>query len=854
MSNETTGSPQWNSPKRLNAAGKRAESVLHEMSLEEKIDYMGGSDGFYIRGIPRLGIPAIRMADGPVGVRNDGPAPAYPASIALAASWDRDLARKYGDSLGRDCLAKGVQVLLAPGVNIHRHPHCGRNFEYMGEDPVLAGDMAAAYIQGVQGRGVIATVKHFVANNQEYGRQYMDSVVGKRALEEIYYPAFRRALHTGNVAAVMSGYNRINGRHCAEDARLLSETLRDEWGFSGFVMSDWVSVYEPEAGVRSGLDLEMPDGAQLQRRTLLPLIQAGHVSESEIDVHVYRILRTIIAMGLADSAAGGSSRPLRDHDESNAVALEAARRGVVLLKNDAPAQKASPAASTTSTASSDAGPLLPFADQSGRTVALVGPNADPAVTGGGGSSFTEPFHAESLREGLGSVTPNTDFVFVPTLTEGRVSPFTGRLPVTTRRSPHSILEVEPVRGFYGEYFVGADLRGAPAMARVDERVDFRWDSGMDFFHKAGAPLPQLALMSFSARWRGTIAADAAGQYQLAVEAHGGVRLWLDGELLIDDWDGADVFHEALVDLEAHTDYEVQIDYQRRDMRSMVRFAGLRLPWDRIAAADAVIAAVGFNAAVEGETRDRGFALPDEQEMLVQELIDRNPRTAVVLNAGGAVDARAWIDRVPALVHAWYGGQAGGRAVAEVLFGLHNPGGKLPISWERNPADGAAAGTYPGEWGRVEYREDVFVGYRHFDQREIEALFPFGHGLSYTRFTYRELKLSLIESKEHGQGGAGGRIEVSCRVANEGDRDGAEVLQLYVAPPGKEIARPPQELKGFEAVFIPTGETRLVQFQIPLDALAYYDGNGARWSVESGGHEVRVGSSSRDIRLSGTIEL
>lgn len=856
MSHDTQAGPAWNAPDRLRHAGERAQRLVEQMSLEEKIDYLGGSDGFYIRAVPRLGIPAVRMADGPIGVRNDGPAPAYPATVGLAASWDRDLAGRIGDSLGRDALAKGVQVLLGPGVNIHRVPQCGRNFEYMGEDPILAGELAVAYIQGVQRRGVVATVKHFVANNQEYGRQYMDSVVGERALQEIYFPAFRRAVQEGGVAAVMNGYNRINGRHCSEDARLLSDTLRGEWGFEGFVMSDWVSVYDPEAAVRSGLDLEMPDGAQLNRRNLLPLIRAGRVSEEEIDVHVYRILRTIIAMGPADSASGAdaesagqapaepvanaeSAKISRDNSDSDAVALEAARRSVVLLKNGAAG----------GTSSADA-PLLPLTSGAGKTVAIVGPNAHPAVSGGGGSSFTEPFHATSLLEGLQQVAPKTSFVYVPTLTEGRMSPSTGNMPVHTRRSPHSILETEPVTGFYGEYFVGADLRGAPAMARVDERIDFRWDTGMDFFHKAGAPLPQLALMSFSARWRGTLVPATAGSYQLALEAQGGVRLWLDGEILIDDWEGAESFHDVHVELEAEREYELQIDYQRRGMRSSVRFAGVRIPWERIAGADAVVAAVGFNAAVEGEANDRSFALPAEQERLLTELLERNSRTAVVLNAGGAVDARGWIDRVPALLHGWYGGQEGGRALAELLFGLQNPGGKLPITWERDPADGAAYGTYPGTWSRVEYREDIFVGYRHADSRGTEPLFPFGHGLSYTRFEYRDLRVDHRAAVDEGEGS----IEVSCGIENSGERAGREVVQLYVATPGAAAARPVQELKDFDTVALSPGESAKLSFSIPDASLAYYDTETKSWKLESGTHEIRIGASSRDIRLTAAVEL
>ena len=358
---------------------KRVEELLSKMTLEEKINYIGGTNDFYIRAIERLGIPAIKMSDGPMGSRNDGPTTCYPGGIALAATWDRDMARQIGVALGRDCRARGVNILLAPAVNIYRSPLCGRNFEYMGEDPFLAGQMVTPLIQGIQSQQVFATVKHFACNNQEWDRHNISSEVDERTLHEIYLPAFKAAVQQGKVACVMTAYNLINGVHCSQDDWLINQTLKGKWGFNGFVMSDWTSTYDAVAAANGGLDLEMPDAKFMNVTNLMPAIKDGRVKESVIDDKVRRILRTVIAAGFFDRPQLRNDIPLNDPQNAR-VALEGARKGIVLLKNSKH--------------------TLPLDRTKLKSIAVVGPNADPAVYCGGGSAFTRVFEATSILEGV----------------------------------------------------------------------------------------------------------------------------------------------------------------------------------------------------------------------------------------------------------------------------------------------------------------------------------------------------------------------------------------------------------------------------------------------------------------------
>ena len=481
------------------AVERRVESILSKMTVEEKIDLLGGTDGFFIRAIPRLGLPRLKMADGPMGVRNFGPATAMAAGIGLAATWNAALAERVGTEIGRDARAKGVHFLLGPGVNIYRAPMNGRNFEYFGEDPFLASRIAVGYIKGVQAQGVSATVKHYMGNNSEFDRHNSDAIIDERTMREIYLPVFEAAVKEANVGAIMDSYNLINGAHLTQNGYLNTDVAKNEWGFRGIIMSDWTSTYDGIAAANGGLDLEMPAGAFMNRQTLLPAIQQGKVTVATIDDKVRRILRTAIRFGWLDRDQTDMSIP-RYNQQGRNVALAAAREGQVLLKNE--------------------GGLLPLNKRKIRSIAVIGPDAYPAVPVGGGSARVEPFVATSILEGISNYLGAAVPVY-----------YARGLPSPSQMADATSFVTEPVNGQPGlrtEYFTSNDLQGKPLTTRTEQHINFR-----------GGIRAELPAGTLSARWTGYYVVKESGNYDIFVassgEDGGYYRLYLDDKLVFDSW-------------------------------------------------------------------------------------------------------------------------------------------------------------------------------------------------------------------------------------------------------------------------------------------------------------------------------
>lgn len=633
---------------------ERAAALVQQMTLDEKISLIAGyQDGFHTAPVERLGIPEIRMADGPQGVRNNTKSTLFACGVAAAASWNPSLVREMGVALGQDSRARGVHILLGPGVNICRSPLCGRNFEYFGEDPFLAAETAVAYIEGVQSQGVMATVKHFALNNQEYNRHHVNSVADERTINEIYFPAFRAAVERAHVGSVMTSYNPVNGVHSAENAYLIGQTLRGKWNFQGFTMSDWTSTYTPLLMVQDGVDLEMPRAFCYTAETLKPLLERGVITEKQIDDKVCRILQTYIAFGFLDRPQLDSSIP-EDNPYSREVAYRLACESIVLLKNDG---------------------ILPL--KKNRRIALSGPGAE-VIPCGGGSGAVDPLYTVSLKEGL-------------------------------------------------------QLLGA----RFSEKADVE------------------------------------------------------------------------------------------------------------------IVALGFDKTTEKENHDRTFALPEGQETFVEEALARGRKVILIVNAGGAVDLSLIEGRVSAILWAWYPGQEGGKALAEILYGKVNPSGRLPVSFPRaledNPAQPYYAPSEPyNKRGHTvvptTYAEGIFTGYRGYG--ETAPLYPFGFGLGYTDFSYSELTVTP----------AGDGFDVRLEVRNSGNRDGSETVQIYVHEENPCVPRPVRELKGFCKVSIPKGQARTVTVHLPREAFAYYDSDSHGWVVNPGAFTIEAGASAADIRTAIPVVL
>ena len=784
------------------AVGRRVEAVMAKLSPGDKIRLLAGVDDFFTREAP--GLPRFKFTDGPVGTRNDGKTTAYPADVLLAATWDPAIAEREGVALGRDARSRGDHVLLGPAVNICRVPQNGRNFEYMGEDPFLAGRTAAAYVRGVQSQGVSACVKHFACNNQEYERFTVNAVVPERALQEIYLPAFDAAIHDGGSHTVMCSYNRLNGTYASANHYLLSDVLRDQWHFDGLVMSDWGAVHDAVGPLTAGLDLEMPGPTYFKPDVVSGLIAAGTVPQAMVDGKVRHLVRVAVQMGWMDRPQRDPSIPA-DDPANNDTALAVAREGITLLKNG--------------------GGLLPLDRSKVKTVAVLGLDADRYVAGGG-SSYATPARPVTLLQGLRAVAPGVQFDRVPF--HSLSSRDLGRLARTSAFSGGTLTAT---------FYAGKDLAGDPLLTRQDTAVDFNW---------TGKPADGVPHDNFSARWTGTIVATATGPYLFAVRSDDGSRVKIDGKTVVDSWSD----HQAqtasdTVELKAGQSYDLAVEYYQGGGEAIVQFGYAPLPpaltdaeRRRVASADAAVLLVHTS---EGEGSDRPYALSADQRRLLAAATAANPRTVVVLESGANVAMKDWVDHVPALVDGWFPGQAGGRAVAEVLFGDTNPSGHLPDTFENDWPDSPAYGNYPGAAGQVNYAEGIYVGYRGFDKRGIAPRFPFGYGLSYTTFDMANPKVAPAGT------GDGRTFTVTVDVTNTGKVAGSAVAQLYVRPPeGGPVDRPPQELKGFGRVTLRPGETQPVTMTLDRRSFAHWDVATHAWQVVPGTYGIAVGRNSRDV--------
>jgi beta-glucosidase len=787
----------------------RVEKLLSQMTLDEKITLLGGVDSMHTRPIERLGIRRIRMSDGPNGAHNYGESTAYPAGVLLAATWDPELAKREGEQLGRDARARGCNVLLAPAINIYRHPRNGRNFEYFGEDPLLAGEVGAGYVNGLQSQGVSATVKHFAANSQETDRMGSTSEIDERTLREIYLPAFKRIIDKSHPGAFMCSYNRLNGTYTSAHHWLLTELLRDEWKYDGIVMSDWGAVHGAMGPLLAGLDLEMPGPEHFKLDAVKTLVANGVVPESVIDTKVRRLLSWMDRFGWLDKDITDKSIP-RENPEGAKTALDVARAGITLLKNE--------------------NGLLPLDKSKLKKVVLLGPNAEKTPIGGGGSGYTVPFRSVSIAEGLRTAL--------------------GRERVNVIVSdPYTKLVVAPIidgGAFQAEYFAGTKLEGKAAIKREEKTIDFKAASGADI-----SAIDGMQPGNFSIRYRGTITPTKDETFTFYARSDDGVRVILDGKTIIDDWNdhGARVRTETL-GMKAGQKYELVVEYYDRGGEALLQFGCGPLPESftpadlaAIRSADAVIVCAGFSDQNEGEGSDRSYTLVDNQSELIQRAASENPKTLVVFNGGGSADFSPWIDRVQGFVHAYYMGQEGGTALADVLLGEVNPSGRLPFTIEKKLEDIPSQGHFGNE-GVVEYAEGLFVGYRGYDAKKIEPRFPFGFGLSYTTFS-----IGKVDAKAEGDS-----IVVRAELSNTGSRDGASVAQCYVELPKTDLPRPVRELKGFKKVQVKQGAREAVEIRIPRSDLAVWDVKTHAWKVTPGEYRFSVGQHSRDVSQSASVNI
>lgn len=855
---------------------RRVEALVAAMSVEEKVDLVTGDlnfdYAFYNAPIERLGIPALTMADGPAGSRvndrtvNSGRSTALPAPIALAATWDPELAGRYGDLIGAEAFATGHNVQLAPAVDIARAPRGGRTFESFGEDPLLQARMVVPEIQGIQAHAVQATIKHFIANNQEYRRFTIDVRIDERTLHEIYLPPFEAAVRAGAVAAVMGSFNRVNGTYACEHPHLLTEILRGELGFRGWVISDYEATWSTAESARAGLDQEQPAGRFWGER-LLQAVDAGEVDGATLDEMVRRILRPMIGLGQLERPVEIGALPVEAHAQT---AREIAELGIVLLKND--------------------DHLLPL-EPLPSTIAVIGPEADNASTAGGGSGWVYPVHETSPLDGIRRRAGERVRVAYAAgndpLSAAALLPGPPPIP-SAFLSPPDGSPAGP--GLLAEYWTNPRFDGEPMLTRIEPQAAINLGFfNIPVFNAISPKLPPTPMElngRISVRWSGWLTPTVSGPHELSLTSLGSATLFLDDRplLRIDAGDespeagpafppppplvpdaGA-VVVSAAVPLTAGEPRALRVEYRADSAEQNDQIGGqLRLGWQTPAGvvpplvreaaqlASQSDVAVVIARTYESEMMDRpDLGLPGDQELLIREVAAANPRTVVVLMSGGPVMTAGWDQRVPAVLEAWFAGQEQGDAIARVLFGDVNPSGKLPLTFPVDEAHTPVATPeqYPGVDGTVHYREGVFVGYRGYDELGIEPRFPFGHGHSYTDFAYADLDLWPLPADEDGTDA----VRVSFDLVNSGARPGTEVAQVYVGPLPADVASPPRRLAGWARANLAAGERRRVTVAIDRRSLAWWDERIGGWRPSRGTLTVEVGASSRDIRLRGEVAI
>jgi beta-glucosidase len=819
---------------------QRIENLIKEMTLEEKVSMTAGADAWHTVAVERLGIPSIKVTDGPHGARgaNFGgggiTSACFPAGICMAATWNTDLIRQVGIALGEEARSKEAQVLLGPTVNIHRSPLNGRNFECFSEDPYLSAGIAVAFIRGVKQRHVEACIKHFVCNDAEFERFSINSQVDERALREIYLPAFEAAVTEACVGSVMASYNKINGTYASENPHTLTDILKKEWGFKGFVVSDWGGTRSTVAAANAGLDLEMPGPGHFYGEHLLDAVKTGEVDESVIDDKVRRLLRVIFQIEIRKKAPEDTERAV-DLPEHRLVAREAAVEGMVLLKND--------------------NRILPLGREPLTSIAIIGPNARVAQIQGGGSSTVRPHYAVTPYDGIvAKVGDAINIKYEPGCTNHRI------LPVAEPQwlSPPGD---NGKKGLKVEYFNTLDLSGEPVFTSRRTYLDVFW---------AGPISPDIDSSTFSARFTGSFTPPSSGTYTFGLISTGLSRLFIEDYLVIDTRDdtptaGAAISEpeedEILVELYLTKGkaVNVQLDFSTRQVKEFQRRIRLGcLPpfpddaLDRAAKAagesDIALVFAGTNSEWETEGRDRpDMELPGNQVALIEKVAAANENTVVVLNTGSPISME-WLDRVAAVLQAWFPGQECGNAIADLLFGDANPSGKLPQTFPKRLEENPAFINYPGENGTVRYGEGIFVGYRYYEKKKILPGFAFGHGLSYTTFQFGNLTFSAQEYL------LGDEIEVFADVTNTGEREGKEVIQLYIRDPQASLVRPEKELKAFKKILLAPGKTETIRFKLDQRSLSFYNPRRKGWVAEPGIFHVLIGSSSQDIRLTGSFIL
>lgn len=837
--------PDYKNPK-LDIENRVAD-LLDRMTLEEKCYQVVGNSVDYnqeaLTANERLGIPPFIIVHGPFGGKFKRTPTMqigtyFPVSIAMAATWSEKMVEEITQAMGAEMNSWGGLANAGPAMNIIRDPRTGRSFEYFTEDPFLNGKITAAYTRGLQSQKVAVILKHYICNNQELNRHGLDIRVSERAMREIYMPGFKEAVINADAKIIMGAYNKVNGTYSCENDFILNQVLRDEWGFDGFVLSDWSGTHSTVDAANNGLDVEMPREKHYGAK-LVEAVKSGEVSEETLNTMVSNILRVFFWTGAFDQDPMYETSILRS-PEHLAVARKASAQSMVLLKNE--------------------NAILPIDLKQHKKIAVIGPNGNygkhfrngqyhPGMLQGGGSSslgtkkenMVTPF--QGIQNNVGN---DVEVVYAP---GSYAESGCGNIPTRYLKTK------DGEEGMMATYFGNASFEGKPVKKEVTTELSRIWVGELDI-PEAGVDIGDKS--RFSIEFKSILTAPESLNYTFEVRNEAGfAQLFIDGELIAENKNGSRVYWNDMgsIQLEKGKEYELLVKFAKTGGK-----ADLSIGWDyenvqyleeakKLASeSDAVILTVGLSGQMgETEAGDRRrMGLYPAQENLINEIAKINANCAVVVVAGSAVTMENWLENVPSVLYAWYPGEQGGNAMADVLFGEVNPAGRLPITFV------TSMDQYPEDFysltDEIKYDEGVFVGYRYADKFKQEVMFPFGYGLSYTTFEYSNLQVS--KKKKRGKH----TVTVMFDVENTGARDGDEVVQLYVHDEEASVERPEKELKGFQRIALRSGEKKTVEFKLGEEAFAFWSEKEKAWTMEPGEFEIRVGASSSDSRLKDKITL
>ena len=808
----------------------RIESLIGELTLEEKVSILSGSSAWHTTAVPRLNIPRVKMTDGPIGARGDSISGAtsacFPSASCLSSSWDTENIENIARAIGIEAKSKDADVLLGPTINLHRHPLGGRHFECYSEDPILTGELASSYVQGVQSVGVSACLKHFIGNDTEYQRHFVSSNIDERTLRELYLLPFEMGVKAGSLS-VMSAYNQLNNIFCSSHDEMLNKVLKDEWNFPGYVVSDWGAAQDTIGNANGGLDCEMPGPARSWGENLVKAVNKGKVDEEVVDDKVRRILRVAEFTGRLDKP---DEKPEESNnlEEDRILIRQSGSEGMVLLKNDG---------------------VLPLKTKEIKKLAVIGPNALKGQYMGGGSASLNPHYVVHPLEGIESALGDDK-----------------KVDYAKGCHTHKFLPAIPSNlfkendGFQVDFYDGQEFDGKPIETKILKGNKF-WAMGgfgLDIVSQSKRP-------SLSVRFTGELQPEFSGEYDFEIFSIGPSRLSINGETQIDNWtsqDPGDAFfgmgsapkRKKIIFEEGQT-YLLEVEYKWEGRFPAVQI-GMQAPdqFDLMEEAksiakeaDAVILIVGTNSDWETEGNDRSnLDLPSNQDELIAEVCKLNKNTVVVLNTGSPC-LMPWVEEAGSILQCWFPGQEFGNSLSDIIFGKTNPSGKLPTTFPKSIEDTPAYATYPGKDLQMDYAEGLYIGYRWYDKEEIDPLFPFGHGLSYTSFEYSNLR--AIPPKGNASVAA-----FEFEICNTGDVAGKEIIQGYVKVSDSKIDRPRKELKKFTKISLEPGETQKIKFELSERELSFWNVDLHAWQVEPAEYIFEVGASAKDIRGSASVWL